>query len=186
MGEEETMTETAAEKKKRKLIRELRDHQWLYQYSVYPRLLGEKKAVDKSRAEEIILLGVDDFRNRLRKKTMNIGILFEIRKMNIGLIRGFETQYKRKDFAQIYITFYSSEEIEGTLLNEIVETVYCDQVNVRSRKVTEAKMLTTIATIRRQGVYDFSSYYEIKGNKFNRYSCIHRSSFIKKEEILQC
>lgn len=73
-----------------------------------------------------------------------------------------------------------------TLLNEIVETVYCDQVNMRSRKVTEAKILTTIATIRRQGVYDFSSYYEIKGNKFNRYSCIHRSSFIKKEEILQC
>ncbi|CAI3100009.1 hypothetical protein MWMV2_MWMV2_01079 [Acinetobacter oleivorans] len=178
------MTETSEEKKKRKLIRELREHQWLYQYSVYPRLLGENRAVDKSRAEGIILLGIDDFRNRLRKRTANIGIFFEIRKMNVGLIKGFETQYKRKNFAQIYITFYTSEEIEVTLLNEIVETAYCDEVNVRSRKVTEEKMLKTIATIRRQGVYNFSSYYEIKGNKFNRYSCIHRSSFIKKEEVL--
>lgn len=43
---------------------------------------------------------------------MNIGILFEIRKMNIGLIRGFETQYKRKDFAQIYITFTHQKKLK--------------------------------------------------------------------------
>ncbi|EPU1136042.1 hypothetical protein ACVUNO_002302, partial [Acinetobacter baumannii] len=79
------MTEIAAEKRKRKLITELRDYQWLYQYSVFPRLLGANREEDKSRAEEIILSGLDEFRDKLRRKVSNIGILFELRKMNVNL-----------------------------------------------------------------------------------------------------
>ncbi len=181
MGEEEVMTEIAAEKRKRKLITELRDYQWLYQYSVFPRLLGANREEDKSRAEEIILSGLDEFRDKLRRKVSNIGILFELRKMNVNLNRGFRTQYRRKNFVQIYITFHASEKIEEELLNEIAEAVYGDEVNIKTRALSEEDVLGAIEKIRIEALYDFSAYYEIKGRKFNRYSGINRSSFLRKE-----
>ncbi|WP_087090832.1 hypothetical protein [Acinetobacter pittii] len=175
------MSETSEEKKKRKLIAELRDYQWLYQYSVFPRLEGANREEDKSRAEEIILSGLDKFRDKLRRKVSNIGILFEIRKMNVILIRGFQTQYRRKNFVQIYITFHASAKIEEELLHEIVEAIYGDEVNITARLLGEQDVLGAIEKIQIQALHDFSSYYEIKGRKFNRYSGINRSSFIRKE-----
>lgn len=181
MGEEEVMTETAVEKRKRKLITELRDYQWLYQYSVFPRLEGADREEDKSRAEEIILSGLDEFRDKLRRKVSNIGILFELRIMNVILNRGFRTQYRRKNFVQIYITFHASEKIEEELLDEIAEAVYGDEVNIKTRSLSEKDILGAIEKIRIEALHDFTAYYEIKGRKFNRYSGINRSSFIRKE-----
>jgi len=178
------MTETAAEKRKRKLITELRDYQWLYQYSVFPRLLGANREEDKSRAEEIILSGVDEFRDKLRRKASKTGILFELRKMNVTLIRGFRTEYRRKDFVQIYITFHTSAKIENGLLGEIANAVYGDEVNIKARSLSEQDVLRAIEKIRIHSLHDFSSYYEITGRKFNRYSGINRSRFIRKEEVL--
>ncbi|QNV46205.1 hypothetical protein IEE82_02875 [Acinetobacter baumannii] len=103
------MSETSEEKKKRKLIAELRDHQWLYQYSLFPRLEGQNRDEDKSNAETTILRGLDDFRDRLRRKTPNIGILFELRKLNVARLRNFVTRYRNKNFIQIYITFRTTK-----------------------------------------------------------------------------
>nr|WP_312825101.1 hypothetical protein [Acinetobacter oleivorans] len=178
------MSETSEEKKKRKLIAELRDHQWLYQYSLFPRLEGQKREEDKSKAETTILLGLGDFRDRLRRKTPNIGILFELRKLNVARLRSFRTQYRNKTFIQIYITFRTTKEIDEQLLKEIVEDTYSDRVNILERSIDEEDIVNSINTIRNERLYDFTPYYQIIGNKFNRYSCIHRSSFIKKEEVL--
>jgi hypothetical protein len=180
------VSETSEEKKKRKLIAELRDHQWLYQYSLFPRLEGQNRDEDKSNAETTILRGLDDFRDRLRRKTPNIGILFELRKLNVARLRNFVTRYRNKNFIQIYITFRTTKEIDEQMLKEIAEDTYSDRVNILERSINEEDIIKSISTIRNENLYDFTPYYQIIGKKFKRYSCIHRSSFIRKEEILQC
>ncbi len=72
------------------------------------------------------------------------------------------------------------------MLKEIAEDTYSDRVNILERSINEEDIIKSISTIRNENLYDFTPYYQIIGKKFKRYSCIHRSSFIRKEEILQC
>lgn len=106
--------------------------------------------------------------------------------MNVARLRSFQTQYRNKNFIQIYITFRTTKEIDEQLLKEIVEDTYSDSVNILERSIDEEDIINSINTIRNERLYDFTPYYQVIGKKFKRYSCIHRSSFTRKEEILEC
>ncbi|MDC5569266.1 hypothetical protein NRB13_19030, partial [Acinetobacter baumannii] len=97
------MSELSKDKTKRRLTSVMKDYQWRYQYSLFPRIEGFDKNEDKERAEDLILSELNIFRDKLRKRFLDIGILLVIKKRTLS--EGFRVNY-RKDFQQIYLTWY--------------------------------------------------------------------------------
>ncbi|MGQ1479604.1 hypothetical protein ACT4XN_14600 [Acinetobacter baumannii] len=74
------MSELSKDKTKRRLTSVMKDYQWRYQYSLFPRIEGFDKNEDKERAEDLILSELNIFRDKLRKRFLDIGILLVIKK----------------------------------------------------------------------------------------------------------
>lgn len=156
-------------------------YEWLYQYSLFPALDGEDKKEDKIKAEELILSGLDGFRDRLRKKYPKVGILFMIRRGRIA--KGFQARY-RKDFQQLYVTWYASSEISEKTVRELVDVSYDSEVNLSSQRLTCQDVESKASAIKNQRLHNLSDYYDRAGKKFKRFTVINKSSLIKKNEVL--
>lgn len=168
------MSESSQEKTKRNLINCLKDYEWAYQYSLFPLLGGEDKADDQYKANYIITNDVSKLRKRLRERFTKTGMLFELRRMKLR--NKFKANY-RKDFQQIYATWYTTHELDTDGLNKILESIFPpDSYTCRSRKVSLDKIQSSINTIRRQQLH--SKIYGENGVEFDRFSKIHEKFFV--------
>ncbi|MCG6037264.1 hypothetical protein C5B72_17370 [Acinetobacter sp. KU 011TH] len=170
------MSELSKDKTKRRLTSVMKDYQWRYQYSLFPRIEGFDKNEDKERAEDLILSELNIFRDKLRKRFLDIGILLVIKKRTLS--EGFRVNY-RKDFQQIYLTWYSSEEIPKDKLKKIIDSVYGDEVNLLTKQMTVEKIEKSISSIKEQRLHDLTKYFDYAGKRFDRFSCLNLSKFVE-------
>lgn len=152
------------------------DYQWSHQYSLFPRLEGFDKDEDKQRVEHLILSEINVFRDKLRKRFLDIGILLVIKRKTLPL--DFKVSY-RKDFQQIYLTWYSSQEIPKVKLKKVIESVYGDEVNLITKRLTLEKKEKSITSIKEQKLHDLTKYFEYAGKRFDRFTCLNLDKFIE-------
>lgn len=178
------LSESSKDKTKRGILTLMSDYEWSYQYSLFPALEGMSKEEDKIKAEELILSGLDLFKERLRKKFNGIGILFVLRRGRIP--EGFKVSY-RKDFQQLYLTWYSASKMDKKVITDILRDCYDFTINVCSQSLTQQEIESSVLVIRNQKLHDLSLYYEIAGKKFKRFTVINRKYLIKKvHRCLDC
>ena len=163
--------ESSEDKTVRKIIYYLSNYQWKYQYSifvdVYSLELDEAKVLATN-----WLLTFDDakFRDYLRKKNNDIGMMYVIRKT---LHRNHPS---KKRFQQYYITIFSTDDIKGF---EEVEKYGDCCYKVADRAVLDWKIESTCKALKTQRLHDISSL----GSK-KRYTVINKSKLIPKVEAL--
>ena len=165
------LLESSEDKTVRRIIYYLSNYQWKYQYSifvdVYSLELDEAKAVVKE-----WLLSFDDskFREYLRKKNKNTGMMYVIRKTT------HKNHSSGKRFQQYYITIFASDAIDGIdNVSNYGDCIY----KVIDRKITDTKIETTCNALKTQQLHDISSL----GSK-KRYTVINKSKLIPKVEAL--
>lgn len=159
--------ESSADKTKRKLIKLIEDHDWKYQTSIFVDVLPLKLEEAKVVAVQW-LKAFDDvkFRDYLRKKHKDTAMLYMLRK----------TQHRQhesgKSFQQVYITIFSSSEIECTTeqLNKYVD-VY--NLNITSRKLTNTKIESTCRALANQRLHNLSDLGDKK-----RYSVLNKKNLL--------
>lgn len=171
------LSESSKNKTKRGIITLMSDYEWSYQYSLFPALEGGSKEEDKIKAEELILSGLDLFREKLRKKFQGVGILFMLRRGRIS--EGFRVNY-RKDFQQLYLTWYSASKMDKNVITDVLKDCYDFKINVCSQSLTQQEIESSVSAIRNQKLHDLSLYYEIAGKKFKRFTVINRKYLIEK------
>ncbi|MFW1807141.1 hypothetical protein [Acinetobacter ursingii] len=170
------MSEKSIDKTKRNLIDKMDKYHWGFQYGLFVALDGEDKAYDINVAEKLILSGLENFREKLRKGFLDTGILLMIRKRTLP--EKFKVNY-RKDFQQIYITWYSSKEMSKDKIKKIAESVYGENAtNLLDKELTEEKIKDTIYQIKRKNLHNLTKYFEINGKKFDRFTCLNFKKFI--------
>lgn len=154
--------ESSNDKTIRNMINYLSNYEWMYQSSLFvdvlPFELDEAKVIAK---EWLLSFNDSKFREYLRKKNKNTGIMYVIRKTI------HKNHPSKKSFQQFYITMYSSNEIHGL---DHAQSYSDFPLNILSRKVTDSKIKSTCSTLKNQKLHDISSL-----NGKNRYSIINRS-----------
>uniref|UniRef100_UPI0034CE819B hypothetical protein n=1 Tax=Acinetobacter haemolyticus TaxID=29430 RepID=UPI0034CE819B len=75
------MSESAEEKRKRRLINNLKKYQWKYQYSIYPAPLNSDKSEDEAIAKFALLEHDRILRRKLGEQFPDTAIMFEFRRM---------------------------------------------------------------------------------------------------------
>lgn len=167
------MTESAEEKRKRRLIDSLENYQWKYQYSIFPRLKGSDKGEDLTIAMDALLEHDRNFRRKLGEQFPDTAILFEFRRKLID--KKFKTNYKG-GIVQVYITFHTSRKLDKIKLAKLVDSVYVDDANLLSRKVIEKKMEEAINKIKKEKLH--SQIKRSDGKRVNRFSIIHEKNLV--------
>lgn len=161
--------ESSNDKTIRKMIHNLSNYEWTYQYSIFVDVLYVELEEAKLIATDWLNKFNDSlFRDYLRKKNKDVAMMFIIRK----------TLHRRhssnKKFHQYYITIFSTDLIDG------IENVgnYGNHIyNVVNRKVTALKIQTTCNALQSQNLHDISSL------NIHRYSLINKSKLIPKAII---
>lgn len=165
------LSESSKNKTKRGIITLMSDYEWSYQYSLFPALEGGSKEEDKIKAEELILSGLDLFREKLRKKFQGVGILFMLRRGRIS--EGFRVNY-RKDFQQLYLTWYSASKMDKNVITDVLKDCYDFKINVCSQSLTQQEIESSVFAIRNQKTQSLA------GKKFKRFTVINRKYLIEK------
>lgn len=171
------LSESSKDKTKRGILTLMSDYEWLYQYSLFPALEGGSKEEDKIKAEELILSGLDSFREKLRKKFQGIGILFMLRRGRIP--KGFKVNY-RKDFQQLFVTWYSASKMDEKIIKDVLMGCYDFKINVVSQPLSQDDIESSVSTIKNQKLHNLSLYYEVAGKRFKRFTVINRKYLIVK------
>lgn len=168
-----TLTESAEEKRKRRLIASFKNYQWKYQYSIFPRLKGKDKGEDLAIASYALLEYDKELRRKLGEQFSDTAILFEFRRGRIS--KDFRPKY-RVNFAQVYITFHSSKELDREDLTKLIQSIYEDDANFASRSVSGDNLEKSISTIQSQRSH--AKIVREDGKEVNRLSIINRKNVI--------
>lgn len=168
------MTESAEEKRKRRLIDSLENYQWKYQYSIFPDVDYWDKELAEDSTEYTITDGVTKLREKLREKFLDTGMLFELRRSNVKE----KTQFKRKrNWQKVYATLHTTKELNDVKLVEVLESVYHpDDYHCSSREVIQEKIDSSIKTIKNQKLHKVVLARD--GKEFNRFSIINKKHLI--------
>lgn len=165
------MSESAEEKRKRRLINNLKKYQWKYQYSIYPAPLNSDKSEDEAIAKFALLEHDRILRRKLGEQFPDTAIMFEFRRMLVP--RKIWTLYKGD---QIYITLHTSKELDKTKLGDLVKWVYPEDAKLNSRPVTNERIEENINSIKKQRLH--SQITRDNGTRVNRFSMINEEHLI--------
>ena len=178
------MTESAEEKRKRRLINSLENYQWKYQYSIFPRLGGEDKGEDSAIASYALLEYDKELRRKLGEQFSDTAILFEFRRKVISW--RFKTRYKI-DFTQVYATFHTAKELDEEKLGKLIDLIYGEDVNYLSQPVTNETIEKNINKIKGQKLHEqITKEFEDQEDKrvrANRFSIINRKHLVARKGV---
>lgn len=168
------MTESAEEKRRRRLIDSLENYQWKYQYSIFPVLDYWDKELAEDSAEYTITDGVTKLREKLREKFPDTAMLFELRRLTVKV----KTKFTRKrDWQQIYATWHTTKELNDAKLIQVLEFAYHpDEYRCLSREVIQEKIDSSIDSIKNEELQ--KEVLSRDGKDFNRFSIINKKHLI--------
>lgn len=150
------MSESSIDKTKRKFCAAFNSYNIRYQYSFF---FTEG-------------ISPDDFLVQLKKFKITIR-----RKYNTPILVKLNLSFKRELHA--YITLYTEIELDD--FKEYIESRFTGKS--KSRKLTEEKKTTTLASIKKQKPHNLNKYFG--KNKINRYAVLGRSRETPKTTINQ-
>lgn len=177
------MSESSADKTKRKILNNLSEYQWKQQISLYPNPPLDDLEKAKLLAIRIVPDNLNQFKDMLRRTFKEVGFFVSIR--SLVSTRSYELRqaYPSKQFKQIYMTIFASEEVDEKKLMHVINSTYGQSVKDQIREVNPSKLMKSIKTIAREPLHSIHALL-VDYPKIKRFSKLNAKKFKKKPIIV--